>query len=389
MTGSNPTLGEEPKKKSLKLLLRSKPVAEVDMSAGRIYLYPLRVRDMTDFVKLEPAGAVDQLRKFLTSIGSLHAESDEASERISLDSETAKRLSDDEIERLAKAYVESSAWQSVRQGSQERKSVPREADETASAYLIRLLKNEVEHHDQNAKQLYEKRLGFGSGIFDQVRKSYTELGSTVKQFESLARPALAPSLSDAHLEINNHIVQHSARMASERAEELEMVRLTGKMTAESAKMLKDLAEAATTLMEQFDERDRKADKSTRKQITIAVWSVGISAVFALLALIVSGFAYVQDKENNESGDKWQAELITVVTDGIKKQVAAEEETQRLRNKVAELEAKVSNFESARASSRSSKTGESAARRETKPVSNLPPYKSGAAVPSPQQTSLAN
>lgn len=389
MTGSNPTPGEEPKKKSLKSLLRSKPVAEVDTSAGRIYLYPLQVRDMTDFVKLEPANAVSQARDFLTSIGSLNAESSEVSERISLNPEIAKRLTDDEVERLAEAYVESFAWQSVRQGLQERKAVAREAGETASAYLIRLLKNEVEHHNQNAKQLYEKRLGFSSGIFDQVRKSYTELGSTVKQFESLARPRLAPSLSDAHLEINNHIVQHSARMASERAEELEMVRLTGKMTAESAKTLKDLAEAATTLMEQFDERDRKADKSTRKQITIAVWSVGISAVFALLALIVSGFAYVQDKENNESGDKWQAELITVVTDGIEKQVAAEEETQRLRNKMAELEAKVSNFESARASSRSSKSAESAAHREIKPVSTLPPHKSDATIPSPQKTSLAN
>ena len=47
--------GDEPKKKSLKLLLRSKPVAEVETSIGRIYLYPLRVRDMTDFEKLEPA----------------------------------------------------------------------------------------------------------------------------------------------------------------------------------------------------------------------------------------------------------------------------------------------------------------------------------------------
>ena len=50
------------------------------------------------------------------------------------------------------------------------------------------------------------------------------------------------------------------------------------MTAESAKTLKDLAEAATTLMEQMDERDRRTDQSTRKQITIAVWSVVASAV---------------------------------------------------------------------------------------------------------------
>jgi hypothetical protein len=73
MTESKQPHGDEPKKKSLKLLLRSKPVAEVETSIGRIYLYPLRVRDMTDFEKLEPAEAIDQIRNFLTSIGSLLA----------------------------------------------------------------------------------------------------------------------------------------------------------------------------------------------------------------------------------------------------------------------------------------------------------------------------
>ena len=67
MTESKQPHGDEPKKKSLKLLLRSKPVAEVETSIGRIYLYPLRVRDMTDFEKLEPAKAIDQIKNFLTS----------------------------------------------------------------------------------------------------------------------------------------------------------------------------------------------------------------------------------------------------------------------------------------------------------------------------------
>ena len=61
----------------IKDLLRSKPVADVETLAGRIYLYPLRVRDMTDFEKLEPGDAVSQIRAFLPSIGSLTVESDE------------------------------------------------------------------------------------------------------------------------------------------------------------------------------------------------------------------------------------------------------------------------------------------------------------------------
>lgn len=113
MTEANPNSADEPKKKSLKLLLRSKPVGEVDTSVGRVYLYPLRVRDITDFGKLGPGDAVTQLRNFLNSIASLTVESDEAPERIPLDPEIAKRLSEDEVEQLADAYVQSSEWQTV------------------------------------------------------------------------------------------------------------------------------------------------------------------------------------------------------------------------------------------------------------------------------------
>jgi hypothetical protein len=61
MTRENPPSGEEPKKNMLKLLLRSKPAADVETPAGHIHLYPLRVRDMTDFGKLEPSDAVSQI----------------------------------------------------------------------------------------------------------------------------------------------------------------------------------------------------------------------------------------------------------------------------------------------------------------------------------------
>ena len=89
MTESNPRPGEEPKKKSLKLLLRSKPATDVETSAGRIYLYPLRMRDMADFEKLESGDAVSQIRAFLPNIGSLTVESDEAPERVPLDAAIA------------------------------------------------------------------------------------------------------------------------------------------------------------------------------------------------------------------------------------------------------------------------------------------------------------
>jgi len=142
------------------------------------------------------------------------------------------------------------------------------------------------------------------------------------------------------------MAEQARERAEERAEEMALARLTGQMTAESAKTLKDLAEAATTLMEQFDERDRKSDKSTRKQITIAVWSVGISAVLALLALIVSGFAYVQDRDNSSSGDQWQVKLLTAIEQGNQQRSVIERENDALREQVKVLDARIVDLEKA-------------------------------------------
>ena len=362
MTQENPPSDEKPKS-TLKLLLRSKPAAEVETSAGRVYLYPLRVRDMSDFGKLKPGDAASQIRAFLPSIGSLTLESDEAPERVPLDAGVATDLSNDEIERIADVYAKSPAWQTSREGSQERKPAVRETGEAASAYLVRLLKAEVDDYRQGAKRLHDKMFGStrslldhvqkSTSLFDQVRKSTSTLGTTMSAYEELtkfAKPTpleVHPVQTDHIGRVNNILVQQARERAEERAEEMEMTRLTGQMTAESAKTLKDLAEAATTLMEQMDARDRRTDQSTRKQITIAVWSVGISAVLALFALIVSGFAYFQDRDNNTSGDQWQAKLLTVIEQGNQQHSAVEQENQALREQVKSLDARIVDLEAAR------------------------------------------
>lgn len=378
MTESEQPDGDEPKKKSLKLLLRSKPVAEVETSIGRIYLYPLRVRDMTDFEKLEPEEAIDQVRNFFTSIGSLTLESDEKPDRIPLDPKMAKALSDDEVELLSEAYVQSSVWQKVRAGDEHRKPVAQEDGETASAYLIRLVRDEVEQHHLSAKQLHEKMLGSSRSLFDQVRKSTSALSSTLSAYEQLTKFAksapleIQPIRTDHVDALNRHMVEQARERAEQRAEEMALARLTGQMTAESAKTLKDLAEAATTLMEQFDERDRKTDKSTRKQITVAVWSVGISAVLALFALIISGFAYLQDRDNSVSGDQWQAKLLTAIEQGNQQRSAIERENEALREQVKSLGAHIADLEAAQRTGAQVSKETSASRRATSPGSTLPP-----------------
>lgn len=391
MNKPNQTQGEVPKKNPLKLSLYTKPVAEVETSVGRIYLYQLRYPDMADFVKLEPADALIQIRNFLSSIASLTLVSAETPERIPLNPEVAKGLPEDEVEQLAEAYVQSSQWRTIREGSEERKPVARETGETASAYLTRLMKDEVDHELESIKQQHKELFGSGSsiydylrkdtsvlgstlsafekqkelfgsssGLFDQVRKSASALGLTLDAFEKLNKPPsvklpdIQPAHTD-HVSTMSNLLTQQAQQARERAEEMELTRLTGQMTAESAKALKDLVDAATTMMEQMDHRDRKTDQSTHKQIKIALWSVASSAVLALVAVILAGFSYFQDRGNNTAGDQWQTKVLAAIEYGNQQQSSLEREKQALLEQVKSQSARIADLEATQCASFTSTT----------------------------------
>lgn len=304
--------GDPPKKKGLNLSLLLGPTTNIQTSIGKLYLYRPSVSDFTSFERLSAAEPAARFREFLPCVASLSAKSKIEKEREPLAQELVAQLANEEVEALADAYASSAALQAARVGSKDRSGLPREEGEVATSYVDRLLKKELEDHAEDMRRMREQMLASRSSIFDQVRKSSLALGSTLSEFDRLSRDRVSFTLPEPSMDHFNAMNEHHARLARERAEELEMVRLTGKMTAESAQTLKDLAEAATVLLERLDERDQKTDQSTRKQIKIAVWSVGISAVIAVLALIVSGFAYFQDMNNGKSGDKFQAELLAAV-----------------------------------------------------------------------------
>jgi hypothetical protein len=348
------------------------PVTQVPTSVGSLYLYGLRVSDLSTFATLSGGEPIARIRSLLPHIASLTNTKGFKDERPPLTTEEVERLADVEVEKVAEAYAEMLLRGPRVVDDKEKAKPAREPGESATAYLDRLLKHEVQEQRQQIGRMREQLLASTSSIFEQVRKSTSSLGSTLSDFHNLTRSAKPPEVIVPRMDHLHAMQEHAARQARERAEELEMVRLTGKMTAESAQTLKDLAEAATVLLEQMDERDKKADQSTRKQVTIAVWSVAISAALALLALIVSGLAYYQDKDNNAAGDKWQSDLIAAVRDGNRQRGAAEEEIQRLRDQVAKLQAEIARIESQGVASPPSKNIASTARRAASPGSTVPP-----------------
>ena len=334
------------KRNVLNLDLLIGPKATAQTSIGTVYLYSLRASDISEFRKLRADDPAERVREFLPCIASLSERSSFKEEREPLPSELAAQLTEADLDALATVYASPTVLGAARADSNEERAPPRQNGETAAAYFDRVLKQHFKDLSDELKRTREKILASGSSIFDQVRQSSSALGSTLTEFERLTNRSApveihAPSMDHIHA-----MNEGFARQARERAEELEMVRLTGKMTAESAQTLKDLAEAATVLLERLDDRDEKADLDTRKQINIAVWSVGISAVLALLALIVSGFAYLQDRDNSSSGDQWQAKLLTAIEQGNPQRSAVEQENQALREQVKSLDARIVDLEAA-------------------------------------------
>lgn len=352
----------------MKLSLLRGPSTDVQTSIGKVYLYPLRVPDVRRFEKLAAGEPSARLREFLPCIASLSPTSKPDAEREPLASELVAQFSDDEVEVIAEAYASSAALKSAREGSKDRSGIPRESGEMATAYLDRLLKKEVEDQAEQMLRMRKQMIASTSSIFDQVRKSSSVLTKSLTDYEKLSSASITPRIDTSGIELSNLMAEQHARQVRERAEELEMIRLTGQMTAQSATTLRDLAEAASTLLENLDERDRRSDRMTHIQLWIAVGSVFVAAV-------LSGAAFFQDRTNNIANDRWQGEVLSSINEGNLRRSTIDDENKRLKAKVVELSDAVSRLSAAKESqptAAEAKSAASSARRVTSPGKTLPP-----------------
>lgn len=336
--------GDEPKKKGFDFSSLLKHVAEVDTAIGKLYLFPLRDSDIRGFNSLSATDHVKRAREFLPCIASLYPDYGLKHERVGITSEQASSLSDEMVEAIAEVFVSSTGLRSAREGGKDRAPIVREEDEPATAYLGRLMHGELEEQANLFKKLREQALGSTHGIFDQMRKASQALGDTRQQFERLTRASafpstgIYPSIEAKSLELSNHMVEHSARLARERSEDREMVRLTGQMTAQSAETLQELAAAASTMLEKLDQRDEESKRSTKNQLRIAVGSVMIAAALA-------GASFLQDWRSNKSGDDWQAKVLDELKVYNSRSSKLEGENADLRQRVEDLSSAVRALES--------------------------------------------
>ena len=341
---------EQPKKGRLPASLLPKPVAKVDTSEGNLFLFPLRMLDLSKYRKISQQEPAERVREFLLTIASTSPEYSVDNQRVALTENQVAQLSDQDIENIAEAYVSSDALQAEQIGKEGQEQLNRGESEAATDYIDRLLRRAAEGQMLSAVKFSEKILGSAQGVFDPVRKSSRALGETRDQYEERNRGSASPigiatPIKDGSDDLNSVVAELNERLASERAEDRQTVRTIGKMSAQSAQLLQDLTVYAGTMLERLDMRDAASKKATNIQLWIAVFSLGASALLAATALWFTIAAYYQDRDNNISGDKWQTQVLDELRTSAKRTSSLEAENLLLHNKIEQLRSSVSALES--------------------------------------------
>ncbi len=262
--------------------------ARVKTSIGILALDRLKVGHLIALEKINNSQSdpPTSFRKYLPKIAYLLNFLNDTEEKTPLNSALVEQLSNNDIEKIAEAYISVLELEQDKD-DQKKESLFKDSDEKATVYVDQLLRNKYSRFGESIKISYPS-----DKIFDQIRKSSSDLTKTLSHFDQILTNNI---ITDENLPIDanltNLISDHHTKKEKERAEELEMIRLTGKMTAESAIILRDLAVVASTLLERLDERAMKSDKDTKSQFSIAFWTLIVTACISLVSLIFTILNY--------------------------------------------------------------------------------------------------
>ncbi len=318
--------------------LRSAPVC-VDTSVGKLALFPQRFKDIGPFSTLSSDDPpARRLRLYLTSIASRADGAVHDAEQSRIDERSCQQLSDDDLERIAEAYLSMPEVRKIAENAGPTSSpIGRAADEAATVYLDRLLTAGHGRQMEDINGTYEsfhKRYGLPLSIaLADLDRQASSLRVTVSRFgegQDLAGPASrghSASIPDA-VGLQKAERQHEGATSSTGS--------IGTMTARSAILLASLSESATEFVRQFAETSRASEEVIRKWLRIATVGILISAVFSAAAVALSVMSYLQNREMQRMAAQSQAAVLQAV-----KETAATQENQinSLDEKVRELGAR--------------------------------------------------
>jgi len=336
-------------------LSKSQPTpVRVETSIGALSLFPQRFEDIGAFSKLPPdEPSSSRLRFYLPYIAARSDALIEDGEWPRIDEASSQRLPDEDLERIAEAYLSMPERRRIAEGAGPLSGPIVRADgESATAYLDRLLTADHERQMEDLKGTYEslrdrsgQPLASALADVDRQASSLRDVATSFMQGQDLAEEerrheldlnAIPNSLEGNPLLSSDAGITENDRLKSAHDEEMALTRSIGIVTTQSAILVASLSETATRFLRQFSETTEKSAEAARtslRTVLVTVLIMGILAAIAAAAAIVS---YFEERENRQTTNQWHESVLRSM-----KETAAAQEAQikSLDDKVRELGAR--------------------------------------------------
>ena len=331
-------------------LSKSQPTpVRVETSIGPLSLFPQRFEDIGAFSKLpldEPSS--NRLRLYLPYIAARSDALSEDGDCSRIDEASSQQLPDEDLERIAEAYLSMPERRQVGEGTGPLSSPILRADgESATAYLDRLLKADHERQMEDLKGTYEslrnkpeQPLSSALADVDRHASSLRDVATSVVQDlagqehrSELGSNGIPNSLEGNRPLLSDAEITQNERLKPVPDEENALTRSICIVTTQSALLVASLSETATRFIREFSETTQKSEEATRTSLRTVLVTVLIMGAFAVVAASAAIVSYLQERANRQVRDQWQESVLRSM-----KETAAAQEAQikSLDDKIREL-----------------------------------------------------
>jgi hypothetical protein len=333
--------------------IKSQPTpVRVETSIGTVSLFPQRFEDVGAFSKLPlDESSASRLRLYLPYIAARTDAHIEDGEWRRIDEASSRQLPDEDLERIAEAYLSMPERQQIAEGAGPLADpIVRAEGESATAYLDRLMRADHERQMEDLKGTYEslsdrsgQTLSSALADVDRQASSLRDVATSAMQGQNPAqqqsRSELDANAIPSSLESNGPLLSSDAGLAEKDGlkgahdEEIALTRSIGIVTTQSAILVASLSETATRFLREFSETTQKSEESARKILRMVLVAVLFTGVFAVIAAAATIVSYLDERENRLLTNQWQDSVLRSM-----QETAAAQATQikSLDDKVREL-----------------------------------------------------
>lgn len=278
----------------------AKPIEQIDITVGTVYLYQANETVRTLFRNMTNNTPEERGRATLVQIISLEKRTRLSEEIVPIPDEAFTKLTEDDVAAVAELFRQLLDRHRALRKKLLPSIEPQVNGESALVFFDRVLGNDIAAADEDAKaqmkRLIDAATSPASKLLEQLNLSSNRLSNTVREFDQL-RP-MTIEIPGFH----NHVGDTNRRMAQERNEDRKVAQLTGEMTKQSAEMLQELVNTAGNFLIRFDDRDQKSDGQIRVQLWVALGSLALSVLLSGFGVWFAAKSYYQDAEKNKADD---------------------------------------------------------------------------------------